>query len=405
MSPVDGHRHIAIFSSSLAGGGVERCIVNLARSFSERGHRVDLVLTNPRGPLLGDVPEGVRIVKLPAGPRSLGRWLAARSDPEALAVLARPVLLAAKPSPILRYLRGLVRYLEREEPDALLGAMSINYSNLAALWARSLARVSTRVVLTQPTILSRYAKDRRWRKRYLPDLARHFYPLADDIVAVSQDVADDVSQVTGVSPERIHCIPNPVITSELLAAAESAPRHPFLAPGSPPFVMAAGRLHREKDFPTLLRAFARVREGRPLRLILLGDGPEKARLEALARELDLGNDVSFPGFQANPYGFMRRAAAFVSSSLSEGFGNAIVEALACGCAVVSTRCPGGPVEILEGGRHGRLVPMGDWVALAEAMARTLDEPPSRETLRRRGLEFSVDQSADRYLDVILGTEA
>lgn len=402
MPPSGASRHVALLSSSLSGGGVERCIVNLARGFVDRGHRVDLVLTKPHGPLRSEVPEGVRVVKLPALPRGVGRWLAAAAQPEALSELARPVLFPLKPSPMLRHLHGLTRYLRRERPDALLGAMSINYANFAALWARRLARVPTRVVLTQPTILSRYAKERMWRKRYLTDLARCCFPLADAIAAVSQAVADDLVDTTGLSRERIDVIPNPVVTPEILSKAELDPRHPFFAPGSPPVLLAAGRLHREKDFSTLLRAFSRVRDNRPARLVVLGDGPERESLEALARELGLGSDLSMPGFEANPYAYMRRSAAFVSTSLSEGFGNAIVEALACGCPVVSTRCPGGPSEILEEGRYGRLVPMQDPENLADALTETLDDPIPPEQLRERGLEFSLERAADRYLELLIG---
>ena len=402
MSTVDEASHLALLSSTLGGGGVERCLVTLAGCFAERGHRVDLVLTRPEGTLRSAVPSNVRIVPLPALPRVVGRWLAARAQPSALGVLARPVLLPLRPSPMLKHLHGLVGYLKREKPDALLGAMSINYANLAAIWARRLSGVSTRVVLTQPTILSRYAQERMWRKRHLPDLARHYFGDADERIAVSQDVASDLAQVTGLASSQIQVIPNPVVTAEIRAKAKAEPDHSFFSPGSPPVVLAAGRLHPEKDFATLLRAVAKVRENRPVRLIVLGEGAERDRLEALAQTLGLDGDLSMPGFEANPFAYMRQAAVFVSTSVSEGFGNAIVEALACGCPVVSTRCPGGPSEILDGGRYGRLVEVGDVGALAAAIEETLENPPSRDGLRERGLLFSAERSADRYLEVLVG---
>ena len=228
------------------------------------------------------------------------------------------------------------------------------------------------------------------------------YPRADEIVAVSAGVADDLARVARIPRSRITVIHNPIVTDELLADARAPVDHPWFADGGPPVVLAAGRLTEQKDYPTLLRAFRHARRARELRLVILGEGEERPRLEALARELDVSGDVDFAGFVANPYAFMARASLFVLSSAWEGFGNVVVEAMACGTPVVSTDCPSGPGEILEGGRYGRLVAVGDDEELAAAMLATLEDPPRPELLRERAAAFRADEAALRYLRVIAG---
>ena len=154
------------------------------------------------------------------------------------------------------------------------------------------------------------------------------------------------------------------------------------------------------DFPTLLQAFAQVRAQRQARLLLLGEGEMRRKLEALARELGVDQDVSLPGFASNPFAYMARAAVFVLSSVHEGLPGVLIQALACGCPVVSTNCPGGAAEILEDGRYGRLVPVGDPAAMAQAIISTLDAPPDRELLQKRASLFSVDRAVEQYLDVL-----
>jgi glycosyltransferase involved in cell wall biosynthesis len=171
-----------------------------------------------------------------------------------------------------------------------------------------------------------------------------------------------------------------------------------------PVILAVGRLTKAKDYPTLFRAFSLVRQVRPAKLLVLGEGEERSNLERLAIELGIQNDVSMSGFVDNPFAFMAKASVFVLSSAWEGFGNVLVEALACGCPVVATDCPSGPREILDNGRYGRLVPVGDHEALAKAILETLDNPDfpaDRQTRLQRAMEFSVDVAIDRYMKVLL----
>jgi glycosyltransferase involved in cell wall biosynthesis len=171
----------------------------------------------------------------------------------------------------------------------------------------------------------------------------------------------------------------------------------------PPVILSAGRLVAKKDLATLLRAFARVREAERARLIILGEGRERSRLEGLAHKLGIAQDLKIVGWVANPYAYMARAAVFASSSIREGFGNVLVEALACGCPVVATDCPSGPAEILGDGRYGRLVAPSDAEALAAALLDALLSRPDPDLLQRRAQVFTAQHATDIYLD-LLGLE-
>lgn len=360
---------MALFLPSLRGGGAERVMVNLARGFAERGLEVDLVLARAEGTYLSQVPPGVRVVDLRA--------------PRVMASL--PVLL---------------RYLRRERPEAILSAL--DHANIVAIWARKLARVRCRLVVSVHSTLSRATVNASTsRGRLMPSLTRMFYPWADAVVAVSQGVAEDLAKTTGLPRERIQVIYNPVVTPELLEKAREPLNHPWFEPGQPPVILSVGRLTMAKDYPTLIRAFALVRAERTARLMILGEGEERSKLESLVRELGLEADVSLPGFVDNPYAYMARAAVFVLSSAWEGFGNVLVEAMAVGTPVVSTDCPSGPAEILEGGRWGRLTPVSDDSALAAAIIANLKEgPKDPKGLRCRARTFSLDNIVEKYLEVL-----
>ncbi|MCG8345898.1 MAG: glycosyltransferase [Chlorobiales bacterium] len=190
------------------------------------------------------------------------------------------------------------------------------------------------------------------------------------------------------------------MTSDLVKNSLEPLAHPWFYPGEPPVILGVGRLVQQKDFPLLIRAFSRLRKRREARLMILGEGPLRPELEALVETLDLKKDISLPGFIANPYAYMRCSALFILSSRWEGFGNVLVEAMACGTPVVSTDCPSGPSEILENGKWGRLVPVGDVNAMAFAMESALIEPSTHDTAMRAA-DFSVEQAISSYIQVLL----
>jgi glycosyltransferase involved in cell wall biosynthesis len=393
---------IALLLPSLAAGGVSPATLRLAGAFREAGHAVDLVLCKAEGAHLGSVPSGVNVVALAPERGAVARARLLKLDPLGAAVLARPALLAWRPAPVQPYLADLVGYLDRSRPDVLLAAKTP--TNLLALWARRASGLATRVIVAEHTLLSQsIAHSRKWRWRHIAPLVARGYAEADAIVCVSEGVAKDLAGATGLPRSRMTAIYNPVVTPVLAARAAEPSPHPWLDADSPrPVVLAAGRLVPVKNFALLLRAFARLRSRRPARLLILGEGRERARLEALAGALGIGADVALPGHVANPYAAFARASLFVLSSDWEGLPTVLIEALACGCPVVSTDCPSGPAEILQAGRYGRLVPPGDVEAMADAMARTLDAPLPALTLKARAQAFALEPSVAGYLEVIEG---
>jgi glycosyltransferase involved in cell wall biosynthesis len=246
----------------------------------------------------------------------------------------------------------------------------------------------------QNTISISARKSVRRRERMVPRLAKRFYPWADHVTGNSRGVADDLSQVTGLPRERIKVLYNPVVTPEVREKARAPLNHPWFEAGQRPVVLAVGRLTKQKDFPTLIRAFAQVRQTQPARLLILGEGPDRSALEALVNQLDLGDDVAMPGFVENPYAYMRRASLYVLPSRWEGLPTVLIEALYCGPPVIATDCPSGPREILADGKHGLLVPVGDVIALTQAIESGLagrTPHPTDESWHPYSLEVIVDQ--------------
>ena len=298
-----------------------------------------------------------------------------------------PLLMSTRLS---RWAAGVAEYLDRERPNALL-AMLIP-SAAAATMAAQFARHRVRIVGT----LHAKVRSRRWL-----DHARRSYSRVDAAVGVSRGVASELTEAVGVPIGRVHTIYNPVVSDALVRDVDQPAGHAWLDNPGPRVILAAGRLSKQKDFPTLLAAFARLRERCPARLIVLGKGRLRPELLVHTQQLGLSEHVDFPGFVQNPYAFMAKASLFVLSSRFEGLPTVLIEAMACGCPVVSTDCPFGPDEILEDGRWGELVPMGDAKALSEAMLRTLENPRPSDALRKRASFFGIEQAVTRYEELLL----
>lgn len=403
MGATTPNTRLALFTSALTGGGVQRSLRNLAIALVRAGYRVDLVVCHSDQQQADALARaGVSVIALKRSPPMLGRWLAWRADPRATALLGPTVLWPLKTWSKIDYLAALRDYLKRAQPAGLLSAMT--QCNLVAIWAHRLAGRPGRVVVSDRNMLSsfvaRHAHKPRWR--HLPALVAHVYPGADAIVGVSMAVADDLADCTGLSREIITSAPNPTVDDALRAAATQSADHPWFAAGEPPVIIGVGRLVDQKDPVTLLQAFARIRAERPARLMLIGEGPLRDTLSRQAAELGVADDVTLPGWDDNPFPAMAAARVFVLPSKFEGLPGVLIQALACGCPPVATDCPGGSSEILEGGRYGRLVPIGDIEAMAHAINQTLDKPPERKQLKARAEAYSAETSAQRYAELLTG---
>jgi glycosyltransferase involved in cell wall biosynthesis len=293
----------------------------------------------------------------------------------------------------------LVDYLRKVQPEALISAP--DHVNLIAIWARLLAGVKTRTVITTHNTLSIVVRQSaKPQEKFYPILLRLFQRYATHLVAVSQGAAEDLARTAHIPRSRISVIYNPAVHSALRDLALQPNFHPWFADGHPPVILAAGRLIPQKDYPTLLRAFSILKGNRLIRLAILGEGKEQAVLGKLAADLGISSNLDFMGFDNNPYRYMTRCSVFVLSSAWEGFSIALAEALACGAQIVSTDCPNGPAEILDHGKYGRLVPVGDPAAMAEAIGAALDFPLPVDMLHKRAEAFSVDVAVEKYLGIL-----
>lgn len=364
-SRIRGQR-ILIFANTLRVGGLERVTVNLANGLANAGHEVALALVSAEGDLLNDVRNEVRIVDFDAG-RVLTSTLALR------------------------------RYIADARPDVCIG-MGAHVNGVAGLVTRTMGS-PTALVCTHHSILRRM--DDGPKRRILHLLVKDAYRRADQVVCVSHGVLDYVRSEFSVPADRGCVIYNPVLDRAFWDRKNSVPGHPwFSTDADVPVILSAGRHAPEKDFRTLVDAFVSLRQEHAARLVLLGDGPERESLTAYANATSVADDIDLPGFVDSVYPYMVHADVFALSSETEGFGMVLVEAMGCGCPVVSTDCHSGPAEILVDGEYGPLVPVGDSERLADALACTLDAPLDAETLRLRAREFSAERSVERYEHLI-----
>jgi len=360
-------KKIAIFIQSLAVGGAERMALHLIKGLIRQGIQVDLLLANCSGGFLSEVPPQVTIIDL-------------------------------KGKRVIFSLFPLVRYLRKSRPDLLYSIQT--HTSLIAVWAVRLAQVHIPLVISIHNMLStQLAAMPSIRTRIIIKLASWFLGSAEAAICVSQGLADDFIKNTRMPPQKTHVVYNPVVFSGLEQAAREPISHPWFSHDDQLVILAVGRLVVQKDYPTLLRAFSIVNNERPVRLLILGDGQERTRLEVLIEELGISDYVQMPGFVLNPYAYMARARLLVLSSRWEGLPTVIVEALACGTPVVSTDCKSGPSEILADGRFGRLVPVGDAEALAAVILETLLITPDRALLRERAQDFTLEKSVKEYLRI------
>jgi len=379
--PFKQKTRVAFFVSTMEGGGAERVMLNLVNHYAEQGYKVDLLLAKKIGPYLDEVSSKVRIVDL-----NVDRaW---------------------------QYIAPLVRYFRSEKPEVMLVATTI--LNVIALFTKRLSFSRTRVVVSEHIDIVSFAETGLLQRSKLVRWGvRMFYPQANNVVAVSEGAADRLSEFSGLKRTDISTVYNGVVDDEKLALSRVPVDNELLNNKDIKVLLAVGRLQPQKDYANLLHSFGLLLEkyrsvsSEPLpHLMVLGEGELRPELESLADELGIRQNLSMPGFVDNPFQYLANTDVFILSSEFEGLPTVLIEALACGCSVVSTDCPSGPDEILKSGQFGRLVPIKDSQALADSLFKTLTEGDvcSQEERLARGLSFNVDAAVEKYSRVLGLTE-
>lgn len=361
---------IALFLPTLYSGGAERVQLNLADYFVSRGLRVDLVVCKHFGSLKDQVPAGVRLISLDA-------------------------------SRVMFSVPAYLRYLRLARPPAVLS--SVENANIVSCVGKMLSSNQHRLaVRLDNSLLEQGPVPMQLHRWFMLAAVASTFHAADALVAVSSGLKRQLGRLPGVRKKPIHLIYNPIIHKGFEVQFDSAAAlPPAIGPGEP-FALAVGRLHRQKGYASLLRAFALVVRRKPSHLVILGEGGDRDKLQDLARSLGISDRVHFLGYAANPLAYMRAADVFVLSSIAEGFGNVIVEALASGTPVISTDCPHGPKEILAGGRYGTLVCVGDVTQMAQAITEKLSEAkqPMSEDLHEYLKRFTIETIGERYIECL-----
>lgn len=370
MEPEAGEpTDIALFLPNLEGGGAERVMVQLANSFQGRGLRVVVLLAHATGPRLRELHAAIPVHQLG------GRGVAAA-------------------------LPELVAYIRRTKPAALLS--TLDHANIIATLSAYLARSRVRVVIRQASDPNRQ-EPLTFVGSVITHLRNRAYRHADHVVVLSEHIRCSLVSGRRLDPGRVSVVPNPVVVDRLEELASERIEHAWLSDRSDgrPLVVAAGRLHEVKDYPTLLRAVAIASQHEPLKLAILGDGPDREALVRLTAELGISGHVLFAGYQQNPYPWLARADVVALSSRSEGMPNVLLEAMALGRPVVATNPPGSPSELLDHGRLGKLVPVGDAEAMATAILEVLagDRPPD-DALRAAVSSHGIEIVSERYLELM-----
>ena len=360
---------ISIVLPDLRGGGAERVNLDLALEFAKKGHSVEFVLLKARGDFLAEAQAHFAVYEL-----------------ECDRIRQVPFKLS--------------RYLREEKPDAMLAAMW-PLTAVVGLAVR-FASYSGRTVASEHVDFRITPSHTNWEKRALKHLGRWFYDPYDSVVAVSSGVRDSLQDRAGLIANKVEVIHNPLrnLSAEELSTDDCMAVSGWLQ--GQKRLIAMGTLKRQKGFDVLFRALHELKSSVDAHLLILGDGPLRNELEKLASELQIEDRVCLLGFRSNPGAFLKHADVFVLSSNWEGFGNVVVEALSEGVPVVSTDCPSGPAEILEDGRHGKLVSIGDWRAMSRAIEEAFGERPNPDELKIRAADFRPEIAALGYLQLLIG---
>jgi glycosyltransferase involved in cell wall biosynthesis len=299
---------------------------------------------------------------------------------------------------------SVVRYLRDYRPDIILPMPW--YFNIVAVWAKYLSGINTKVILGEHNIISLEASIEHRDKlhlRFLPILMRYTYPYGDGLVGVSKDTITDLVETLKIKakiPKRV--IFNPINYAHVQHLAQASIEHHWFSSSEIPIIFTVARLAKQKQLDGLLQAFAKIIKVTPARLLILGEGPLRAELECLCKELEIEDSVSMPGYDSNPYRYMANCDVFVLASAWEGCPVALQEAMVCGAAVVVTDAPGGMKDIVENGKFGVIAPTNNPSLLAEKIVQMLKQPDLkqyyREQAKQRSQVFYYQNIAQQYLE-------
>jgi glycosyltransferase involved in cell wall biosynthesis len=367
---------VLFYTSSLGGGGAEKHVQRIANAIEEMGHQVTVAVVRSGGSYEQDLSDEVKMITLSEGWLNSSTWR------------------------LMRSVRPLRKYISEHRPDVLCSVMDhVNVRLLRAL--SGVEDTPPAVISVQNNPERRFGEEAGWRNRLLHWRMQQSYDEADQIVALSQGVAQQLVEMGLADSDRLTVIHNAGLDDEIYETKEF-PINERAVPGEP-LVVACGSLTEQKGYPYLLDAFHRVRNERKAKLWILGEGERREYIESEISALGLEEDVELLGFRDNPFKFMAAADVFVLSSLWEGFGNVVVEAMACGTPVVSTDCPHGPGEIISHGESGLLIPIASSDALARVLLRILDDQELRDRLtangRERARDFHASKIGREYIDL------
>lgn len=350
---------------SLGGGGAERVYTHLLNHIDRERFDLYLIVVKLEGPYVDDLPKDIKVINL-------------------------------KKSSVKWSLIKLIFEINKIKPHVIMSTLL--HLNLALLLVKPFLKGKPKVIVREanPPSYSRKSLSKGWLYKWL---FKRLYDRADQVVAISGDVAEDTVRFFKVDRKKVHIIHNPLVIDQVKSESNEHVHHPWLLDKKEPVLVSVGRLSEQKDFPTLIQAFAKTLNKKRCKLLILGEGPNYNKLIALCKKLSIEDHVDFLGFKKNPYKYVKQSDLFVLSSKWEGFGMVFIEALAVGTPIVATDCSGGPREILNDGEFGVLTPVGDIEKLSDAMIKSLEKKKDKEKLVRRAKEFDITSIKRQYEQV------
>lgn len=357
---------VGLFIGSFAGGGAEKMMVNLAKGLYQKGMQPIIYVANATGPYYEDVPDEIHIHNYNAknGVKS---------------VIHK------------------IRHTLKNDGLAAFISTQMHINSAVALASLGVDK-RPKLIFREASIPSKIINSKVYAILY-----KFLYRFADHYIAISKGVKKNMAAYYDLDLKSISVVYSPVVSKNLVRLAKVDPSHPWLKSKELPTFVAMGRIIPSKDFVTLIKAISLVNKNNSCRLIIYGkidDSLYFDKLNGLINELNLNDVIDFAGFTSNPYSAFYNADMFIQSPKFEGFGNVLVEALACGCPVVSTDCPSGPKEILKNGKYGALVEVGDYKGLAKEILNTMEKPFDSSFPTYGAHRFSVESSTSEYLKLI-----